>query len=364
MKSFKDILSNLSAAGKEARVVGIDIGSSSIKVVELKEQKGIVTLSTYGELQLGPYAHPEKKIGETVILEAKEEQEAVVDVMRESAVASRKAVFAMPLSSSFVTNVSLEAEPKIDLSALVRVEARKVIPASLSEVTLDWAEVETKKSEGKETGPNRRDVLIAAIQNAALERFKILMQFAGLEQPPTEIECFSAIRALYNTSEVDLVVVDIGAVSTKLYIARNGLLMRMHRIRAGGTIATNRIASVLNISFEEAELKKQNASRTDSDFADIKRAHDSSYERAFREFNQVLREYEQSSGAKITSVFISGGGAMFPGTDVVLKESLGREVVRANPFAKVAYPAFMQDTIKEIGPSFVVALGAAIRNFE
>jgi type IV pilus assembly protein PilM len=259
--------------------------------------------------------------------------------------------------------VSIDAEANADLGALVRVEARKVIPASLNEITLDWAEVENgKKAEKKEK--IRRDVLIAAIQNIALERFKILMQYAGLEEPPTEIECFSAIRSLFSASEKDSVVIDIGANSTKLYIAHDGLLMRMHRIRAGGAIATGRIASVLNIGFEEAELRKHQASKGDKDFPDIKRAHDSSYERAFREFNQVLREYEEKNGMQLRTVYLSGGGAMFPGAEALAQNLLSRDVVRANPFSKVAYPAFMQDTIKEIGPSFSVALGAAIRSFE
>lgn len=363
MKSLKDIFSNLGSNDGAQGVVGIDIGSSSIKVVELQSRKGVVTLATYGELQLGPYT--EKHIGESVTLTAKQEQEALVDVLRESAVKAKKAVFAMPLSSSFVTNVTLDTEPNADMAALVRVEARKVIPASLSEVTLDWAEVETGEEKKKKDAPTElRSVLIAAIQNNALERFKVLMQFAGIEQPPTEIECFSTIRALFNSADKDMAVIDIGAISTKLFIARGGLLMRMHRIRAGGAVATNRIASVLNISFEDAELKKQNISRSDSDFSDVKRAHDSSYERAFREFNQVLREYEQKNGVTLNSVYLAGGGAMFPGADTLLQEILGRQVIRANPFSKVAYPAFMQDTIKEIGPSFTVALGAAIRAFD
>lgn len=361
MKSLKDIFAS-SAAPRTSGVVGIDIGSSAIKVVELQERKGVVTLATYGELQLGPYAG--KPIGESANLSAKQEQEAFVDVIRESAVSSKKAIFAMPLSSSFVTNVSIDAEANADLAALVRIEARKVIPASLSEITLDWAEVETGKIEKDKKATVRRDVLIAAIQNVALERFKILMQFAGIEEPPTEIECFSAIRSLYNTHDKDSVVIDIGANSTKLYIAHDGLLMRMHRVRAGGAIATTRIASVLNLDFEEAEYTKQNITRNDPKFSDIKRAHDSSYERAFREFNQVIREYEEKNSIKLDTVYLSGGGAMFPGSDAVLQDLLSRTVIRANPFSKVAYPAFMQDTIKEIGPSFSVALGAAIRAFE
>jgi Tfp pilus assembly PilM family ATPase len=190
------------------------------------------------------------------------------------------------------------------------------------------------------------------------------MQFAGIEQPPTEIECFSAIRALYTVKDVDMAIIDIGATSSKLYLAKNGLLMRLHRIRAGGAVATGRIASVLNIDFEAAEIKKQNANKKDVDFSEIKRAHDSSYERAFKEFSQVIKEYEASNEVVIPAVYVSGGGAMFPGMDTLLQEALARPVVKAHPFAKVAFPAFMQDTIKEIGPSFAVALGAAVRAFE
>lgn len=333
-----------------------------MKVVELQDRKGVVTLATYGEVQLGPYAG--KQIGESVTLEAKQEQEALVDVIRESAVKSRNAVFAMPLSSSFVTNVSIEADADADLASMVRVEARKVIPASLSEVTLDWAEVEVTKTEAAEGEVNYRNVLIAAIQNSALERFKVLMQFAGLTEPPTEIECFSMIRGLYSSDEQDFAVVDIGAVSAKLYIVHKGLLMRMYRIRAGGAIATKRISEALNIDFQTAEEMKFTADKKLDSYGDMKRAHNSSYDRVFREFNQVIREYEQKTGLTLSTVYLAGGGALFPGIDAHLKDYLNHDVVTVNPFSKVAYPAFMEDTMHEIGPSFAVALGAAMRVFE
>jgi type IV pilus assembly protein PilM len=360
MKSLKDLVSSLKTAGSSAGAVGIDVGASSIKVVEVQNKNDVMTLTTYGELQLGPYDG--KELGEAVTLEAKAEQEALVDVIRESAVAMRSSVFAMPLSSSFVTNVSIEAEEDADLAPMVRLEARKVIPASLSEVTLDWAEVERPQNVESET--NRRDVLVAAIQNSALERFKVLMQFAGFKNPPTEIECFSAIRGLYNPNHPNTVVIDIGATSTKLYIARESLLMRMHRVRAGGAVATEAISQALNVSFAEAETLKQQANRSEDNFSDLKRAHDSAYERAFREFNKVIREYESKTGHEIEVVHLAGGGALFPGMDAMLKDALERDIEYANPFSKVAYPAFMDDTIKSIGPSFVVALGAALRDFE
>jgi type IV pilus assembly protein PilM len=363
MSLLNNIVSALkSEGGIQNGVVGVDIGSSSMKVVELKDKNGVITLGTYGEIQLGPYAG--KSIGESVNLEPKQEQEALIDIIRESSINAKSAVLAMPLSASFVTNVSIEADADADLSSMVRVEARKVIPASLSEVTLDWAEVETVSKDQKQSTSNTRHVLIASIQNTALERFNILMKFVGLGKPPTEIECFSTIRGLYNIEEENIAVVDLGAVSSKLYIARKGMLMRMYRIRAGGALATKNISELKKVSFEEAEKLKFAIKKENSDFAEIKRAHDSSYERAFREFNQVIKDYENKTGNNINTIYLTGGAAQFVGMDTYVKSILNREVYLANPFSKVSYPAFMDDNMHEIGPGFAVAVGAALRAFE
>lgn len=348
--------------GSSAGVVGIDIGTSSIKVVELQDRKGVITLVTYGEVQLGPYV--EKSIGQSVKLDAKQEQTALIDVIRESAVKAKSAVFSTPLSASFVTNVSIEADADDDLAAMVRVEARKVIPASLSDVTLDWAEVEITKAESDKKEGSYRNVLIAAIQNAALERYRVLMQFVGLSKPPTEIECFSTIRGLYSVDEEDMAIIDIGSVTSKLYIVRKGLLMRMYRIRAGGAIATKQIAEAFKVDFDEAESIKCEADKKRPNYTELKKVHNSSYGRAFREFAQVIREYEKRTGIVINSVYLTGGGSMFQGLDVQLREVLSKDVVVSSPFSKVAYPAFMEDTMKKIGPSFGVAIGAAMRSFE
>ena len=140
--------------------------------------------------------------------------------------------------------------------------------------------------------------------------------------------------------------------------------MRMHRVRAGGSVATEAIAKHLELDFSTAEEKKVQVDRAQADFTKYQQAHHQSYDRAFREFGQVLREYEQKTGSMIDMVYLTGGGALFPGTDKYLAESLERDVRRADPFAKVAYPAFMEDVMAKIGPTFTVALGAALRGFD
>ena len=94
------------------------------------------------------------------------------------------------------------------------------------------------------------------------------------------------------------------------------------------------------------------ADANSSSYAEMKRAHNSSYDRAFREFNQVLREYESRTGINFGVVYLSGGGSLFPGMDMHLKDVLGKDVALADPFSKVAYPAFMEDNMRSIGASF------------
>ncbi len=356
-EKFLSIFSN-SKTTDDGRVVGIDIGSSSIKVVELQDKNGIITLNTYGELQLGPYE--DKVVGETASLSSEAERQAMVDILRESAVKAQNAVFAMPLASSFVTTMSLPALEKEDVSSRVRVEARKYIPVPISEVTLDWAEVDTKAAVGKTS----RDILVAAIQNNALNRFKVLLESLNFAKPPTEIECFSTIRSLYSARTPDIAIIDIGAQTTKFYIVHDGMLQRMYRVKDGGSNLTIRLAKEKDLSFLEAEILKQGLDKESADFPLAFRQAEIGLGRSLREFRQVLEEYEARSGAVVKQIVLTGGAASFPDLDRIVNEGMSREVIFATPFDKVAYPAFMADTLQEIGTIFTPAIGAALRYFE
>lgn len=341
------------------RVVGIDIGSSSMKVVELENRHDVLTLTTYGELQLGPYDNG-KSLGQAVVLSPGTERQALVDILRESAVKAKGAVFAMPLSSSFVTTMNLLASEGEDITPRVRVEARKYIPVPIAEVTLDWAEVELADGRDK----NSRDILLAAIQNEALKRFNSLMQAVNFTNAPTEIECFSTIRGIYSESEPDVAIIDLGANLTKLYIVRSGLLQRMYRVKAGGAACTEKISLELELKEEEVEVLKRSIRHDNNQFTIFQKIHHNYFDRVLREFKQVLVDYEKKVEVTVSRVYITGGVAQFPGMDKFIASQLDKETVMVAPFEKVAYPAFMEDTMKEIGPSFTTALGAALRSFE
>ncbi len=339
-------------------VVGIDFGASSVKVVELEQRETLLALKTYGELQLGPYA--KLPLGNVVQLTPQARTEALIDVMRESNVLGEAGVLALPLASSFVTVIGITAKPEEDLSSRVAVEARKYVPVPLSEVSLDWTELPPLPNE---TNAAVRETLIAAVQNESYGEMNSLLQAVKLSSQPTEVEMFSVLRALTKADDTAVAVIDLGAQTSKIYIAHEGMVRKIHRVFAGGAQVTERVAAALNVSFEEAENAKRNFNAGDATGAAVARAMSATFERALLEFRRVLTQYEVRLGSPITRVVLTGGVASFPDIQSLVSYHLDRPVERANAFNKVAYPAFLEDTLTEIAPTFSVALGAALRPY-
>lgn len=138
----------------------------------------------------------------------------------------------------------------------------------------------------------------------------------------------------------------------------------MYRVRAGGSIFTEKISAELGVSFEEAETLKRTLTTESEVRPQLQKIHSNMFGRVFKEFKEVLEAYERQAELQISTVFVVGGGAQYEGCLPLLAEQFGRSVNVGQPFNKVAYPAFMEDTMNQIGTSFTGALGAALRSFE
>src|ERR1017187_10004740 len=160
-------LSNLLGTNKNSSVLGLDIGSSSLKVVQLRREKGAAILETYGELSLGPYGGVE--VGQATNLAAEKIAETLHDLLREANVTTTSAGVSIPFSRSLLTLVDLpRAKTSQEQKTIVELEARKYIPVPVSEVQLDWFVIPDALSEGKELNPKVK-VLIVAVHNDELE---------------------------------------------------------------------------------------------------------------------------------------------------------------------------------------------------
>lgn len=359
--SLKNLLSSLpSAAAKEQSAVGIDIGRSAIKVVELERDAEAPLLKTYGEIQLGPYQ--QKPIGASIDADSELLETAVVDVFREAGVQANQGTLSLPISAGFVTVVDITVQSDETLESRIPVEARKFVPLPMKEITLDWAPI--GKPTVTEDKAQVHSVLLVALQNESVVSYRDLLSNIKLAQQPMELAMFSAARSVGAYETANLALIDAGASMMKVYIYLSGTLAAIHRFSAGGEAVTAKLAELQGITVAAAEELKRTPSADTAVQEDIRRAMSAVYDSPLREVNRVLKGYETNHQLTLEEVQLSGGVARSAGYNAYVSDVLQRKTTRAFPFAYVGYPAFMEDVLREIGPSFTNSLGAALRQIQ
>jgi type IV pilus assembly protein PilM len=354
---------------KETSVLGVDIGSSSIKVVQIRKKRGKAVLETYGELALGPYAGIE--IGRATNLPVEKIIEAVKDILREAKTTTVNCGAALPLSSSLITFISIPPVPDKQIGDVVALEARKYIPVPLAEVMLDYSIIPREESyatddAGKDvaskTDKQGHDILVVAIHNEYLNSYQSIMVGTGLAPSFYEIEIFSCIRAVLEPGMSTNMILDFGARVTKLYIVERGVLRSSHIINKGSQDITLALSKALSISMIEAEqLKRTYGLKGGPEYKEHSEIITVNLDYIFYEANATLLNYQKKYAKNVSKVILTGGGALLKGFTDVAKISFQTDVIYANPFGKLETPAFLSEELGMAGPEFAVAIGAALR---
>ena len=351
-------------AKKEKSVLGVDIGSSSLKVVQLRKENGKAVLETYGELALGPYGGSEG--GQATNLSAEQDTATLRDPLREAKVTTKSCGVSIPFARSLLTLVNLpyRADPK-EQTTVVELEARKYIPVPISEVQLDWFIVPdsnpSQQADEKSSVGKTVEVLLVAVHNDELSLLQKIVAGAGLSASFYEIEIFSTIRAAVEDPVKPVMVFDVGAASTKTYVIEHGVVALSHAISVGSQDITRAIAVSGNVSIAQAEaLKKKEGLAEGSTLG----GPEAVFSRIFAEARRVLIQYEMAHKKSITAIIFAGGGGITRELDAYAKKIFSIDVHVADPFAKTEAPAFMRPVLEEIGPEFAVAVGLALRKLD
>jgi type IV pilus assembly protein PilM len=350
---------------KETSVLGVDIGSSAIKVVQVRKKRGKAVLETYGELALGPYAGIE--VGRAANLPPAKIIEAIKDILRESKTTTTAVGVALPLSSSLITFISIPPVPDKQVGDVIAIEARKYIPVPLAEVLLDWSVIPKEESyvsdEKAETAEKQtRDVLIVAIHNEYIANYQSIMAGSGLQPSFYEIEIFSSIRSVVEQGMSTTMIIDMGARATKLYIVERGILRSSHIINKGSQDITLALSKAMSISVAEAEnLKRVHGLKGGQEYKELTEIITVNLDYVFYEANSTLLNYQKKFAKNISKVILTGGGVLLKGFTELAKISFQTDVVYANPFAKLETPAFLAEEFAQAGPEFAVAIGTALR---
>ena len=361
---------------KVESVVGIDIGSSSIKVVQLKNEGGRAVLETYGALALGLYADLE--VGAVTNLPADKLAEALISLMEEAGVTTKDSQLSISATASLIFLIELPPQvKKSEFASVIPTEARKYIPVPISEVSLDWFVIPKKedlyegaegeegpgavgsKQEETETLATKTEVLVVAIPNDTIAKYRDIIKQAGLEASSLEHEVFSSIRSNFTHELSPVLLFDFGASKTKLSIVERGIVKNFHTVNRGSADITNALSRSLGIPFDKAEKMKRESglsSMEENVVTIIKRSIDY----IFSEANSVVLNYEKKYNKTIDKVLLSGGGTLLKGFPELAIENFRSEVMIGHPFAKVEAPAFLEETLKVTGPEFAVAIGLAL----
>lgn len=353
----------------ESHALGIDIGSSAIKIVQLKKKNGQAQLETYGELALGPYGG--RGIGQAVVLPTDKLATALNDLMNEKEVhvTTKKSGLSIPFASSLMAEMELPAVDQKQLATMVPLEARKYIPVPISEVMLDWSvipksEIEPDGEAPTNTGARGKiEVLVVAIHKDTIARYQDIVTRAGLEAGFFEIEIFSTMRSVLDETLRPVLIIDMGAASTKLYIVERGIIRNSHTVNRGSQDITQTLSQSLGIAPEKAEIMKRTVGLLGED-QEGKQAEEIiklTLDYIFAEINSTMLAFEKKYNKTIAKTLLIGGGAALKGLLELSKQNLKTEVEIGLPFNKVAAPAFLENILRESGPEFAVAIGLALR---
>lgn len=343
----------------DGHAVGIDIGKSSIKAVQLKKEHNVMKLVTYGEIFLGNLLGQADgkavSAGEDLIVSA------IVTLYKEAKITAKKAIFSVDPASTFVTTIPIPKESSSDILTALSFEARKYLPVPLSTVDIDHWLIPPGVIEEDQKNVQ---VVLAAIKHETLTLYSRIAQRLGVQNPLFEIEAFSLKRSLLGDGSFSIIV-DIGAQYSTVTLVHKEIILDVHLIPRGSQESTTQLAKALSLSEIEAEKMKQDFGyneRTDNKY--VGEVMKLSTYPLFGDIGRLLLMYERKYNQIVDKVIFTGSGSRVKGISLVAGEVIKGNILLANPFQKIDTPSFLHDMLARVGPSYSVSVGLALKGFE
>ena len=359
--------------------VGVDIGASSIKVVELKKHQNKVALVTYGfSDRLAP------SYGDANKLDLKYVTGSLENIIRKSGISSKNIISSLPTFAVFSSIINLGGNlSEKDLSMSINWEAKKVIPLPLEDIVLDWQKIDDpkmptpvpgKSPEDKTPAPplvgapapqkpaTNRVLLIGAPKNL-IKSYAYTFRSLRLNLISLETEVFGLVRSLIGNDQSTTMIVQIGANSTNLFVIDKGIPLLSRSIDVGGLAMTRAISKSLNISLEKAEQFKYDAVSNEQG-SDLSKPIVDAIGPIINETKYVLSAFSSKENQEIEKIILTGGSSLLQGLAGYFSGILEKNVVVGDPWFRIAYPAELKPVLEQIGPRMSVAIGLAMREFD
>ncbi len=386
--------------------LGVDIGASGIKMVELANDNGRPRLVTYGIIE-----NLFEQIGS---VDPRDQSEAVAlqlkKLIKLTHATTTKTVAALPTFSVFSSTMSMLAMTPKELTSAIRWEAKKIVPLPLEDMILDYKvlgevhenapsvkpalstapptttgavePVTAPESEGAPTGnENHKDrertvrILLTAAARDLVNRYVEVFKKAGLTLLSLETEAFALVRSLVGVDRTLVMIVDIGAVNSDFSIIDNGIPVMNRSIDLGGMAITKAMGLGLKLSLRDAEQYKRDVGLPIAVSAPLPQYFQDVLNPIVNEIRYLLNLYQRQvetvgsvtgsrTPLKLEKIILTGGTSFLPGLVQYLSAQLNVKVYVGDPWARVIVPQELKPVLTELGPKLSISVGLAMREIQ
>jgi type IV pilus assembly protein PilM len=345
---------------KSKLAVGLDIGSSSVKLVHLKERKVGFQLLAYGAAPLPPEA-----IVDGALMNSSSIVQAIQELVAQQKVKHREVAIGVRGHSVIIKKISLPRMSQEELDESIQWEAEQYIPFDVKDVNID---TQILTPEGDAAG--QMDVLLVAAKKDMINDYTSVCAEAGLTATVVDVDAFAvqnAFEANYDPGPGQpVVLINVGAAVTNINVVTNGMATFTRDITMGGNAFTEEIQKQLNISYEEAEaLKVGGQGEADAVVPqEVERVIQGVADQMGGEIQRSLDFYAATApDSHVAKVFLSGGTARIPALFKVIEQRAGVSVEVMNPFKNIEVDnrKFDPAVIMNAAPAAAVAVGLALR---
>lgn len=346
---------------KSNMLLGIDISSTSVKLIELSRSGGRYKVEAYAVEPLPPNAVVEKNIAELEVV-----GQVITKLIAKSRATLKQAAVAVSGSAVITKQIQMESGLSEDeLETQLKIEADQYIPYPIEEVAIDFEVL------GPSGVAGRDNVLLAACRKENVEMREAALALAGLSAKVVEVEAYALERSYQLVSSqlaggrenLTVAVVDIGATMTTLSVMRNGVTIYTREQVFGGKQLTDEIQRRYGLSVEEAGLAKKQGGLPDDYELEVLEP--------FKEgvVQQISRSLQFFFAAgqytEVDYILLAGGTSSIPNLDRLVQQKLGTPTMVANPFANMSLSNKVNaGALASDAPSLMIACGLAMRSFD
>ena len=341
---------------RKTEPIALDIGSTFIKLVQLKGSKGTYQLVKFGMVPLPP-----EVIVEGAVMDAGRVVDAIKELIAAQNVKVKEAVISVSGSSVIIKRISVTDTTEEELAESIKWEAEQYIPFSIDDVNVDFQKLGPGAAEGQ------ADVLLVAVKKDKINDYVNLVKEAGLEPVVMDVDAFALANMYelnYEMSAGITALLNIGASVMNISILKDGMSIFTRDITVGGNRYTEALQKEFGLGYEDAERVKRGAIAEGLDASNVATVMSSVTEDIVGETQRSFDFFRSTTGSdSVSRVLVSGGCARIGNFISALSERIGIPVEITNPFKniKVDPKHFNPAALQEAGPQCAVAVGLAMR---